>query len=591
MTTSQQVFRRQILRLLLVPLVILLLIAGVLEFQVRRLTEAQNWVDHTDVVLAQARLLLRFMVDQETGLRGFLLTRDDRFLEPYQAAEQHLQAQFQLLANRIADNPEQKQQLSVVRESYDRWHTWAADAITRATRNDSAVDSVAFSLTGKQMMDDVRDRQQDFVDREDRLKLVRERDSASASRALEWMLVGLVAVLALIFLNETRRNIRTIDAEYASTLQSLQARTTELSENRQRLLVTLRSIGDGVIVTDAQGKVTFLNPVAERLTQYTLERAMGKHLEEIFNVVSEETRAKVENPFTKVMRLGTVVGLANHTALVREDGTEISIDDSGAPIRDEAGQIFGVVLVFRDITEQKEMLNVLQMNEKLAAAGKLSASIAHEIHNPLETVGNLLFLIRKKAGADIEKLVGMAEQEVSRVVQITKNILSLYRESKRVIPVTLGEVVDSVSLLLQRPVRDKDIALSKRILTQSRISAFPAEMRQVVSNLLTNAIDAVSPGGSVEVVVEDTRFKDSQPAVALTVRDNGVGIPDENLEKLFRPFFTTKGEHGTGLGLWITHGIVSKHGGYIEVNSATNGGNQGTTFKVFFPKLAGDGHA
>ena len=591
MTTSQQVFRRQILRLLLVPLVILLLIAGVLEFQVRRLTEAQNWVDHTDVVLAQARLLLRFMVDQETGLRGFLLTRDDRFLEPYQAAEQHLQAQFQLLANSIADNPEQKQQLSVVRESYDRWHTWAADAITRATRNDSAVDSVAFSLTGKQMMDDVRDRQQDFVDREDRLKLVRERDSASASRALEWMLVGLVAVLALIFLNETRRNIRTIDAEYASTLQSLQARTTELSENRQRLLVTLRSIGDGVIVTDAQGKVTFLNPVAERLTQYTLERAMGKHLEEIFNVVSEETRAKVENPFTKVMRLGTVVGLANHTALVREDGTEISIDDSGAPIRDEAGQIFGVVLVFRDITEQKEMLNVLQMNEKLAAAGKLSASIAHEIHNPLETVGNLLFLIRKKAGADIEKLVGMAEQEVSRVVQITKNILSLYRESKRVIPVTLGEVVDSVSLLLQRPVRDKDIALSKRILTQSRISAFPAEMRQVVSNLLTNAIDAVSPGGSVEVVVEDTRFKDSQPAVALTVRDNGVGIPDENLEKLFRPFFTTKGEHGTGLGLWITHGIVSKHGGYIEVNSATNGGNQGTTFKVFFPKLAGDGHA
>jgi len=246
------------------------------------------------------------------------------------------------------------------------------------------------------------------------------------------------------------------------------------------------------------------------------------------------------------------------------------------------------VLVFRDVTEQKEILNTLRTNEKLAAAGKLSASIAHEIHNPLETVRNLFYLLRKKTGPEVETLVGMAEQELSRVVQITTNMLSLYRESKRVTPVKLTEAVDSVTSLLQRPIRDKNVQYSKKFLTEAQISAFPAEMRQVVSNLITNAIDAVDPGGEVEVVVEDARFKDSRPGVALVVRDNGSGISKTDLPKLFRPFFTTKGESGTGLGLWIVQGIVEKVGGYIEVVSETDGDHRGTTFKVFFPKLATD---
>lgn len=585
MTTSQTVFRRQLRRLILLPLLILLLIAGGLEFQVRRLTFAQNWVDHTDVVLSQSRLLLRFIIDQETGLRGYVLTHDMRFLQPYRAADQKLQPLFEQVQTTISDNSEQQKQLASIRQSYDQWHAYAEDAIARVQKNDPAVDTVRFNLQGKQTMDELRQRQQDFADREEQLKLRRENNSRSAGTAVAWTLLGLIVVFAVVLLFETRENIRVVDAEYADILADLQKRGAELSESRERLLVTLRSIGDAVIVTDAWGKVTFMNPVAERLTQYSQECAQGKELGQIFNIVNEATHESVESPFTKVMRLGTAVGLANHTSLIREDGTRISIDDSGAPIRDEQGNVFGVVLVFRDITEQKEIMSALRMNEKLAAAGKLSASIAHEIHNPLETVSNLLFLIRKKTSAETEKLIAMAEQELSRVVQITKNMLSLYRESKSEIPMKLGEAVDSVSVILQRPLRDKNIAFSKRILTESRISAFPAEMRQVVSNLLSNAIDAVPDGGSIEVVVEDARFKDSQPGVALIVRDNGSGITKEHLAKVFRPFFTTKGQNGTGLGLWITHGIVSKHGGFIEVTSETAPENHGTTFKVLFPRL------
>lgn len=588
MTTSQKVFQRQVRWLVLVPLLILLLIAALLEFQVHRLTAAQNWVDHTDVVLSQARLLLRVIIDQETGLRGFLLTHDEQFLQPYHKADQSLPGLFDQLNASIIDNSDQQQRLASVRRGCDQWRTWAESAINRLRVGDPEVNSAEFNLAGKQLMDDLRQRQQDFVDQEDRLKMVRAQSSQRAGRAFTLTLLGLVVAFAFILFVQTRTSIRAVDAEYASILQNLQKRTDELSESRERLHVTLRSIGDGVIVTNSSGKITFLNPVAENLTQYSLERAIGKPLNQVFHVINEETRKPVESPFDKVMRLGTVVGLANHTALVREDGSELSIDDSGAPIRDAHGQVQGVVLVFRDVTEQKEMMKVLQMNERLAAAGKLSASIAHEIHNPLETIGNILYLIRKQAGSDSEKFIGMAEQELSRVVQITKNMLSLYRESKRPVPLKLGEVLDSVSVILQRPLRDKQVTFSCHVLTESRISAYPAEMRQVVSNLIGNAIDAVPLGGTVEVTIDDTRFRDSEPGVFLMVRDNGSGISKQNLSKLFQPFFTTKGENGTGLGLWITHGIVSKIGGYIEVSSETTGENRGTTFKLFFPRLAAE---
>ena len=583
MTTTQQVFRRRIARLILVPLIVSSLIAGVLELQVRRLASAEAWVDHTDVVLAQGRLLLRAIIDQETGLRGYELTHDERFMQPYRAASATLDALFPAIQNLISDNPAQQKEFNDIRASYDAWHRYAEDAIARIRRNDPAVSSVAFNLRGKQLMDDVRIQQQEFVDGEDRLKLVRAERSREVGRTLTWTLLGLMIVFAATLLYETFGNARAINAEYTSILAGLEQRSSELFESRERLQVTLQSIGDAVIVTDSAGSITFLNPIAEHLTQQTQQMALGKPLEQVFRIVNEETRLTIESPFAKVRRLGTVVGLANHTLLLRADGSEIAIDDSGAPIRDANGQILGVVLVFRDVTEQKEMMKALQTSEKLAAAGKLSASIAHEIHNPLETVRNLFFLIRKRSNPDLETLIGMAERELSRVVQITKNMLSLYRESKKVIPLNLREVIDDVAALMQRSFRDKNIRYTAEFATETLISGFPAEMRQVVSNLLSNAVDAVPAGGKVLIRLEDSTLRDSRAGVALLVSDDGPGIPEDVLPKIFRPFFTTKGEKGTGLGLWIVHDIVAKHGGYIEAASQTTEANHGTTFTVMFP--------
>jgi CHASE3 domain sensor protein len=197
MTTSQEVFRRQIRRLILVPLIVSLLIAAVLELQVRRLTSAQEWVEHTDFVIAQSRLLLRSIIDQETGLRGYLLSRDTQFLQPYHSAEASLPRLFDQLRSETADNPDQQNQLEAVRQSYERWHSYAEDGIARAARNDPSVDQAAFNLSGKQLMDEVRGRQQDFVDREDQLRTMRLQRSESAGQAMTWTLLGLVGVFRI----------------------------------------------------------------------------------------------------------------------------------------------------------------------------------------------------------------------------------------------------------------------------------------------------------------------------------------------------------------------------------------------------------
>jgi PAS domain S-box-containing protein len=171
-----------------------------------------------------------------------------------------------------------------------------------------------------------------------------------------------------------------------------------LQASEDRWVTTLRSIGDAVISTDAAGSILFMNDVAQQLTGWSLEEAAGKELDVVFDIVQEVTRVKPESPVSKVLRLGHVVGLANHTALIRRDGTEIPIEDSGAPVRGRDGQIDGVVLVFHDVSEQRAIEKALRNSERLATTGRLAATIAHEIHNPLDTIGGLLHLVNGYAG-------------------------------------------------------------------------------------------------------------------------------------------------------------------------------------------------
>jgi PAS domain S-box-containing protein len=358
-----------------------------------------------------------------------------------------------------------------------------------------------------------------------------------------------------------------------------------LRQSEVRWATTLRSIGDAVISTCARGKVIFMNAVAEKLTGWPLSEAQGRDLEEVFNIVNEMTREKPESPVAKVVRMGQVVGLANHTALISRDGTEVPIEDSGAPIRNQDGEITGVVLVFHDVVEKRKAERAVRNSERLATTGRLAATLAHEIHNPLDTVGNLLYLMDLAPDLQAARQhVALASQEVARVTQMTRHMLAFQRESSKPVPVNIEEILDSVVALFVRKIEAAGIQIEKQVRFEQEFLGLPSEIRQVFANLFGNAVEALEQNGKIRLRACASRnWRTGQRGLRVVVADNGPGIPAEVRGKIFEPFFTTKGEAGTGLGLWITSGIVEKNDGTLRLRTVTRTGRTGTCFSVFLP--------
>ena len=359
-----------------------------------------------------------------------------------------------------------------------------------------------------------------------------------------------------------------------------------LRASEERWATTLRSIGDAVISTCARGKIIFMNEVAEKLTGWPLCEAQGRDLDEVFNIVNEVTRSKPENPVAKVIHMGQVVGLANHTALISRNGTELPIEDSGAPIRDNQGQVTGVVLVFHDVSEKRKVEKALRDSERLATTGRLASTLAHEIHNPLDTVGSLLYLIDRAPDVPetVRQHISMASGELDRVTQMTRHMLSFQREAKKPGPIKIGEVLDNVIALYERKIESAAIKVEKQVDFDGEFIGLPGEMRQVFANLIGNAIEAIGKNGKIRLhAYASTDWRRGRRGLRVTVADNGPGIPADVRGKIFEPFFTTKGESGTGLGLWITSGIVEKNDGMLRLRTVTRDGRSGTCFSVFFP--------
>ena len=358
----------------------------------------------------------------------------------------------------------------------------------------------------------------------------------------------------------------------------------QLEEREEWFRSTLTGLGDAVIATDARGNVTFLNSMAEKLMGTPLSVTRGKYIEDVFPIFNETTLKPVDNPVKKVMQHGLVVGLANHTVLLNTNGTYIPIEDSAAPIRDGRGKIVGVVMVFRDATTERKSQEVLRKTEKLAAAARLAATVAHEINNPLEAIGNLIYLSKATEGIPESAFTNLtlAEEELSRVSHITRQTLGFYRESKQPNEVDLPTLVESVLNIYSNKLRTKNITLVRDIHDCPPIQALAGELKQAVANLVSNAADAVPHGGTICVRIhchEDA----TTHIVKIIVEDDGPGIAPEHRDHIFEPFFTTKKDVGTGLGLWVTKEIIERHSGTVEVRSMNGTGPSGTAFSITLP--------
>lgn len=349
----------------------------------------------------------------------------------------------------------------------------------------------------------------------------------------------------------------------------------------QRLAAIVESSDDAIIGKDLNGVVTSWNPCAERVFGYKAEEMIGQSISKIipFEVTPDEDR---------IMSAVARGERTEHFETVRltKIGERIEVSLTLSPVFDERGAIVGVASISRDISQQRKIEKALHTSERLATVGRLAATIAHEINNPLEAVTNLVFLAQGcMANEEGKMFLEQAQQELARMALLTKQTLGFYRENKGARLLTLGELITPLVSVFSARARNKQISIETDIRENPTLTGIPGEIRQLFANLLNNSIDAVSDRGRILVRLSAAyEYRNRKRAgVRLTVCDNGPGIAPELRKKLFEPFFTTKRDVGTGLGLWVISNILRKHDGSIRLRSSVVPEKSWTAFSVFFP--------
>ncbi len=383
-----------------------------------------------------------------------------------------------------------------------------------------------------------------------------------------------------------------------ATVQDITARKEaekNLASEQERLAVTLRSIGDGVIATDTEGRIVLLNTVAESLTGWSSEEAQGRPSTEVFHIIDEKTGEKCASPIQRVLELEGSIDLASQTSLIARDGSVRSIADSGAPIWDRERVLVGVVLVFRDVSHERKVEEELLKVRKLESIGVLAGGIAHDFNNILTAIlGNIELASSRIAEDDTKtaELLADAKKASRRAAKLTRQLLTFSKGGDPVREATTlpGIITESADFVLHGSRVVCNYSFPDDLWL---VDVDSGQIGQVIQNLILNAKHAMPEGGTITIhcanvtdaSTEAILKADKENYVRITIRDTGLGIPQEIRERIFDPYFSTKQE-GSGLGLAITHSIINKHDGHISVDSMPG---KGTTFTIYLPAvLSGD---
>ncbi len=333
---------------------------------------------------------------------------------------------------------------------------------------------------------------------------------------------------------------------------------------------------EAIMVRDSSGAIRFWNAGAEALYEWGRDEVAGLNAHELlrtkFPVAEKDiagalaSKGRWEGNLIQRSKNGREIVVASRQALKLNSALVLEIN--------------------RDITSQLIAEEALRRNDRLAAMGKVAGIVAHEINNPLEAITNAFYLLRCHPSLDDEAryYAQLADKELERVSHITKQTLSFYRESQRAIEVSVADLLDDVLALQRRSLQINRITIEKNYSTKGNVQGFPVELKQVFMNLISNAIQAMPEGGRLRVkVAPAAKATGGESGVQISILDNGVGICAEDAGRLFEPFFTTKATKGTGLGLWISRGIVQKHDGTLRFRSIFLSSARGTCFQVFLP--------
>ena len=398
------------------------------------------------------------------------------------------------------------------------------------------------------------------------------------------------------------RLLRSISGFLASSLQTFQASkglrqgpgdvcmadlaTTE-SVAEDRILEAFEYAASGMALTDLQGPFQRTNPTYRAILGRTEDQL---HRETILSVTHEEDRDGCSAHLNRLVS-GEIPSFVLEKRYLRPNNQAIWVRNSFSLLKGPNGCPIHIIVVCNDITERRRAEQLLFESEKLAMVGQLTSSIAHEINNPLETVMNLLYLAREADSFDAaRRFVSEAELEVQRIAEIADHTLRFPKEQITPTRTNIAELVLSVLTVFKGKLHQSGIELHFDKRSNPELICYPGEIRQLLANLLRNAMDAMPGGGTLRIRLRTSSdWRTGTKGVRMLIADTGCGMDEKTRDRIYEPFFTTKGDHGTGLGLWITAGILSKHQGSMHVRSSNVVGSSWTVFALIFPLAGAEG--
>ncbi len=384
--------------------------------------------------------------------------------------------------------------------------------------------------------------------------------------------------------------------ESADLTRAFNLMVTSMEEQRAGLSDTLALLDSmlenapiGFAFFDRKFRYVRVNQFLTQMNDVPISRHLGRTIDEL---LPGPAGTMLQSCVQNVFETGNPVAQFELNTPLPEDVTRARswlINVYPVKTTSEAVRWVGAIVV--EATERKRGEEALRKTEKLAAAGRLAASIAHEINNPLEAVTNLLYLLRHQSSLDQQAIsyADLAQHEISRVAEMTQQTLRFYRQSTLPVVANIAELLDSVVALYKGRLLGLQIEVSRKIGPEVDLYCFSGELRQLFANLIGNAIDAMANGGHLRLTVRRSRsWVDGTPGIRLFVADNGCGMTKATRLRIFEPFFTTKETTGTGLGLWVSSEIITKHKATVQVASrpagSANGKQSGTVFMLFFPE-------
>ncbi len=556
----------------------------------------------TSSIIKKTNYLFSALIDSETAMRGYLLTGDEAYLEPYLAVRDSFSSRLAELRQLTALSAA-KNYIDALGPLVDARLAHIAYTVELYRKHDrvGALAAVT-SGEGKRMMDLVRAEVGNIIKLEED-SLERKQAGFEANMRLMFVIIAIAGLFGLLLAfyfayliyRETQQQIkdlvleetrRFLEIETQSNQQLQQANAT-LQVSEEKLAVTLNSIGDAVIATDAKGLVVLLNPLAEQLTGWARKQAIGRPVDEIFHILSEETRQPAIVPVAETLALGVIRGLANHTVLIARDKSECAIADSCAPIRDREGLVVGAVLVFRDVTVRNRLDRALQeKNVELEKASQAKSdflsSMSHELRSPLNAILGFSQLLDTGSPPPTP----LQSDNISQILQAGWHLLNLINEvldlakiesgyaSLSPEPVSISEIILECQSMIEPLAKERAIQLVfPPIDIPYFVRADRTRLKQVLINLLSNAIKYNSLQGTVELKCSPS----TRGLIRVSIRDTGAGLSPEQIGQLFQAFNRLGQEsgviEGTGIGLVVAKRLIELMGGVIGVESSVGLGS------------------